>query len=367
MECHMEPMRIWAGLDTGADRSRLCIIDSDHRSLADLELPSTPTAVLEALKEVGTAEIQEIAMEAGSTSVHLAHALKTAGLPATLYHPTHVSRYLRLRRNKTDQNDALGLAEIAKLQLPSMSRVHLRSTEMQQLRTKLLFRHRLNRQRVAAEGMIRSLIRLHGGKLNLPFKSPSSAQEVTNELMRFSTGHIDLSHEVTPLMELCSTMRRYLHRLDLEIDRLARENPVCSRFLQIPGIGPICALSFYTLIEDPRRFERTSDVGAYLGLTPKVLQSGASLRHRNVTRAGNALTRSHLSCAAASVLAARTRASPLKIWGAQLAKKVGQKKARIAVARRLAVTMLAMWKSGANYEPVLLEPLRTSKEGIAVG
>jgi transposase len=148
-------------------------------------------------------------------------------------------------------------------------------------------------------------------------------------------------------------MRNYLTAVDGDLRKWAEAHPVCSRFLEIPGIGPLCAVSFYTAIEDPNRFNSAADVGPYLGLTPKVLQSGISLKHGPISKMGNKLTRSHLVSSATVIFAGRIKDHPLKIWGLKLAQRAGASKARVAVARRMAVTMLAMWKNGTRYEAYL--------------
>jgi len=224
-----------------------------------------------------------------------------------------------MRRNKTDRNEALGLAELAKLQLPSVGKVHLKSGATQQLRSKLVLRQKLTMHRVACENMMRSLIRLHGGQFSLPFKSVQARSVLNAEIARLKREiGIDLSTELTPLLDLCTSLRRFLDRLEKQLGAWARAHPACSRFLAIPGVGPITAISFYTAIEDPGRFPKAASVGRYLGRAPNIGRSGLMMRHGRISRMGNKLTRSHLSLAAASVLAERTSDNPLKRWGAKL-------------------------------------------------
>jgi transposase len=152
--------------------------------------------------------------------------------------------------------------------------------------------------------------------------------------------------------------------MDEEISALVTHNPVCLRFMEIPGIGPLSAISFYSAIEDPWRFSDPSDVGAYLGLTPKVSQSGVSLRHGRISRMGSTLTRAHLVNSASVMFAGRIKDCPLKQWGLAVAARAGTAKARIAVARRLAVIMLAIWKSGRKYDSALTAPKVYAEAGV---
>jgi transposase len=298
--------------------------------------------------------IREIAVEASSLAIHIAHALRAEGLPVAVYEARQVSRYLRLRKNKTDRNDALGLAEIAKLHLPSIASVFVKSPAIHVLRSRLVLRAQVARQKLAYERMLHSFIRLYGGRMK---SSRSDALFASNALAQAAQlkagGQPDISPEVASLVDLCLCHRKLLKVLDTQLADWVRDHPVCAPFLEVPGIGPICAVSFYTAIEDPTRFRCAADVGPYLGLTPRISQSGSSLRTGRISRAGNSLTRSHLNMAAGILLSPRTRDNPLSAWALQLAARAGRGKARTALARRLAVTLLAMWKSGQSFDPGL--------------
>ena len=350
---------LWAGLDTGAETSRLCVINGELAPVLDATLNSTAEEIIAALAP-SRAHIVEIAAEATSSSIPLARGLRDAGYRVILYEAWQVSRYLRVRRNKTDNNDARGLAELAKLQLPSMRPVYLKSLEAQRLRAKLQFRHKLLRQRLTCENMMRSLIRLHGGGKVKPGHVAWTVERNVRaalDTVRGETG-IDLSDDVLPLLDLAVAIRHFVERLDKDFVALARAHPVCSRFLQIPGVGPICAISFYTAVEDPFRFAHAADIGPYLGLTPKVRQSGTSRRHGHISKLGNLLTRSHLVMAATILMQDKMDDMPLKAWALSLAERAGSGKARVALARRLAVIMLAMWKNGSEFDEMLPSPHR---------
>jgi len=348
------PVPIWIGLDVGDRTSRFAAIDSQMQLVGEGEEETDPDRLALALQSLPDTPIREIAVEASSLSIHLSHRLRALGLPVAVYEARRASRYLKLRGNKTDRNDAKGLAEIAKLRLPSIPRVHVKSPETHQLRAKLLLRTKLTRQKVACEGMLRALIRLHGGRLKKSKSETAYRAAVMAEAAHLSAcGQPDISKEVAALLDICMAHRRIVNLMDIELAERAAVNPVCSAFLAVPGIGPICALSFYTAIEDPTRFEAASDVGPYLGLTPKTSQSGKSRRSGRISRAGNRLTRSHLNMAAGVLLRSRTKDHPLRSWALKLAERSGRGKARTALARRLAVTLLAMWKSGKPFDPAL--------------
>jgi transposase len=139
--------------------------------------------------------------------------------------------------------------------------------------------------------------------------------------------------------------------MDQALLQTAKADPICERLMSIPGVGPICAISFFTAVEDPTRFKRSSDVAAYLGLTPVVRQSGDFARTGRISKMGNSLTRSHLVTAATSLLWTSKSESDLRNWGLELMKRVGSQRARVAVARKLAILMLVLWKSGERFIP----------------
>jgi transposase len=137
--------------------------------------------------------------------------------------------------------------------------------------------------------------------------------------------------------------------MNKNLAELAKRHPVCRNFLKISGVGPICALSFYSAIDDPARFHRNADVGPYLGMVPTVRQSGLSTSRRRISKMGDAMTRSYLVTAALVHL--RHGKTALSDWGLGLVEKKGKGRAQIAVARKLAVMMLAMWRSNEQYDP----------------
>jgi transposase len=164
------------------------------------------------------------------------------------------------------------------------------------------------------------------------------------------TYRIDLSTDVEPLVCLSEATRNFIQKLDKSLKTVAKDNPVCRRFLEIPGVGPICALSFYASIGDPNRFNRNADVGPYLGMVPVLRQSGQSTARLRISKRGDAMTRTYLAQAAMTHL--RVGSTALAAWGSRLKDRAGANRAQIAVGRKLAVIMIGMWKTGASYDPM---------------
>lgn len=343
---------LWVGLDVAADTTRVCIINDTGSVRHEETVSTSANAVATLLANYSTDEIKLIGIEAGGFGMHLTRKLRALDYPVAVYEARKVSKFLKIRRHKTDTNDARGLADVARLGTEIVSTVYIKSLECQQLRSKLAMRHRLILQRMSGEGFIRSLLRLHGGRLKQIRSTrelrPIVEAEIDNIL---SSEGIDLGPSIRPMLTLCESIRNFLDTLNQELLLTARENEACRLFLDIPGVGPICALSFYSAIEDPSRFRRTANVAAYLGLVPNIKQSGLQFRREGISKMGSKMTRCHLVTAASVHLGASKKATQLRAWGDALAERIGRSKAKVAVARKLSITMLTIWKQKTNYRP----------------
>jgi transposase len=169
----------------------------------------------------------------------------------------------------------------------------------------------------------------------------------------FGKGVTRLTSELRHLLDHCEAMVIYQQAMDEELKRVALGNEVCRRFMDIPGIGPICALNFYAIVGEPERFRRSADIGAYFGLTPSVRQSGLTTRTGRISRMGSTVMRGLLVQASITFMRSSSADSQLGDWAARIAQRRGKGRARVALARKLATVMLAMWKTGESYQPRL--------------
>jgi transposase len=344
----MTRKHLWVGLDIGVETMACCVIDDDGGVKLEERLPTSAVALKDFLRPIRR-KVSLIALEAGSTSIHLARSLLRFGFLVSVFDTRQVSRYLKIRQNKTDKNDARGLAEIARTGRLVVSKVYLKDPEIQHLRSTLVMRQNLLRMRMVGEGAIRSIIRLNGGRLKSSKTAAALRRDVNDELCRLRKFEkVDLRQEIEPILKLCESLRLYLKHSESVLAVVAKQNQPCRRFMEIPGVGPICALSFYTAIGDPSRFDRNADVGPYLGMTPLVRQSGQTVARLRISKMGSRMTRSHLITAAG--LHIRWADSAIRDWGIALQERAGKGRARVAVARKLAVTMIAIWKTGRAYE-----------------
>lgn len=141
-------------------------------------------------------------------------------------------------------------------------------------------------------------------------------------------------------------------QVDRDLRIMARSKEVCRRFMGIPGVGPICTLTFYAAVSEPYRFRRSADVGCYLGLTPRIYQSGLTRRVGRISKMGNKDARSLLVTASTRFMTHSPRDVAIYAWAKGVELRRGKFKSRVALARKLAGVMLAMWKSGEPYRPL---------------
>ncbi|HVK54331.1 MAG TPA: IS110 family transposase [Burkholderiales bacterium] len=342
----------WVGLDVAADSLVACVLDEEGRVRAEQSLTKCPTEVARFIEANAPTSEPIIGIEAGGLATSLTRKLRDAGYRVHAFETRQASRFLAIRQNKTDRNDARGIAEIVRIGRGTVAEVYVKSTECQQLRSKLALREKLVRHRMAGESAIGAVFRLNGGRLGPRHSAGSLRRTVMAELSRIQIEEsLDLSADVMPVLDICESIRLHLEATDRELLKFAREHSVCARFMQIPGVGFLTAISVLSAIEDPERFSQIEDVGAYFGLVPKIRQSGQSSRHVGITRMGNKMTRTHLVAAASAMLRQKSADCDLKDWAVTLRERAGFRTARTALARKLATVMVSMWKSGEPFQP----------------
>ena len=166
---------------------------------------------------------------------------------------------------------------------------------------------------------------------------------------RARRGRPELIAAVEPLLKAREAVERQIADLDRKVMRLARSDAQVRRFMTAPGVGAITALCFRVTIDDPTRFKKSSSVGAYVGLTTRRYASGEIDWTGRISKCGDAMLRSYLYEAANVLLTRVAKWSVLKAWGIRLAKRSGLRKAKVAVARKLAVILHRMWIDGTEF------------------
>ena len=246
------------------------------------------------------------------------------------------------QRNKTDAADALGLAHL--MRTGWFRQAHVKTDQAYRLRLLLIQRRNLKRKFLDLENTIRHSLKSFGVRLNKVGRGGFDAA------VRTASADDPLTAELMDCMleARAALWKQYLKLHDLVV-KIVAQDALCRRLMAIPGVGPITALTFVTAIDDPARFRRSRNVAAYFGLTSKRWQSGTSIDIQGrISKAGDPDVRRALYEAASAMLTRFKGTTTLKTWGMKLAKRC-HKKAVVAVARKLAVIMHAMWRDGTEY------------------
>ena len=334
-------MELFVGLDVSLNSVSICIVTADGVAQWQGKSLSEPAALITALSPYRN-EIKLIGIEACPLSEWLYGALIESGFPTVCIETRHAQRFMSSRPNKTDRSDARGIAEM--MRLGHFRPVHVKSKASQLVRTVLIARQKFVDHLVAIELTIRGLLKVHGLKIGAVHRCAFAAKV---EALLADAPELRLAIE--PLLESRNAMRKQKVLLDRRLSQLAREDEICKRFMTIPGVGPIVSLAFKATIDDPRRFQNSKGVAAHLGLTPRIYQSGEIDRSGNISKCGDKLMRHALYEAANSHLRISKKWSSLRAWGVKLAKRVGAKKACVAVARKLAIVMHYMWMEETDF------------------
>jgi transposase len=333
-------MPSYAGFDVGQRATQLCIIDPQGVVLWTGKVATDPQALGEALRGHAPGLVRAV-LESGALSGWLAAGLLAAGWPVVCIDARAAHGALK-GRSKTDRGDALGLARLA--QTGWYKAVRLKSRESIEQRSLLVARERLVRIRRDLLNQIRGLLKPLG--LVLPRTTP---KRLAARIEAWLEGAPGMRPAIAALLAACASVKDELARLDRLIVRQAAADPVCRRLAGIPGVGAITAACFKSAIDAPGRFAQARQVAAYLGLTPKRWQSGEVDHKGGISKAGNGMARHLLYEAANSLLARVRRPCALRDWGLALQARVGGKKARVSVARKLAMLMHRLWVRETDF------------------
>lgn len=339
-------MKTYVGLDVSLDETAVCVVGEDGQVLAERKVPSTVEAIAAfvAAKSPGTVRI---GLETGSLSVWLHGELRARGLPVICIDARHAKAALSMRINKTDRNDAAGLAQV--MRTGWYRETHVKSGPSHLARALLASRALLVGMRGDIANQIRGLLKTFGVVMGKPVGGfRKKAAEVTAADLADSP---ELARLVETLLATRDEVSRRISALDREVMRVARANEACRRFMTAPGVGGVVALSVWAAIDEPARFRHSTSVGAYFGLTPRRYASGEVDRTGRVSKCGDKGVRTHLYEAANVILTRIKRPSMLQAWGLELARRAGFKKAKVAVARKLSVILHRMWRDGTEFRP----------------
>jgi len=307
-------------------------------------LVNAPLALISLLQVLtnNNYRFKRIGLEAGPLSQWLFSALAEAGLPVICVETRHMRAVLKARINKTDRNDARGIAQMMRVGL--YRPVHVKTLRSQKLRMLLTHRKLLQSKAIAIENDLRATLRNFGLKVGMvgTVKFEARIKELVEDLP-------DLAILVEPLLVVRRVLREQLGILHRRVLAVVRDDEVCRRLMTVPGVGPVVALTYRVTIDVPARFRNSKAVGAVFGLTPARDQSGERDRSGAISRCGDEMMRMMLYEAAQIMLMRSAKWSWLKAWAMKIARHRGMKKAVVALARRLAVIMHRVWVDGTEF------------------
>ena len=334
-------MEHFAGMDVSVKETCVCIVDEAGKIVREVKVASEPDALLAVLKSP-TYCFKRIGLEAGPLSQWLFSELTEIGLPVICVEARHMRAVLKAQINKTDRNDARGIAQMMRAGL--YRPVHVKTLRSQKLRVLLTHRKLLQSKTIAIENDLRATLRNFGLKVGVvgTMKFEARIKELVQNVP-------ELAVLVEPLRVVRRALREQISLLHRRLLGIVRDDEVCRRLMTIPGVGPVVALTYRATVDVPARFRNSKAVGAVFGLTPSKYQSGELDRNGAISRCGDEMMRVMLYEAAQVLLVRSTKWSWLKAWAMQIARRRGLKKAIVALARRLAVVMHRIWVDGTEF------------------
>jgi transposase len=334
-------MEQYGGIDVSLDSASVCIVDAQGKILKEAKVASEPEALIAWFAAHGT-PMARIGLEAGPLSQWLFAEMKAAGLAVELLETRHVRAAFKAMPVKTDRKDARGIAQL--MRLGWFRPVHCTSLPAQEVRALLTTRKLLQAKRHDVEMSLRGVLRGFGLKVG-----PTTPKTFEGRVRELVTQHGTLQTIADALLKARAVLEQEFKALEKRLSALARAHEPTRRLMTTPGVGAIVALTFASAIDDPARFRSSRRVGAHFGLTPRKHQSGETDVTGRISRIGDHGVRVALYEAANVILTRAVRGSDLKSWALRVAKRAGMKKAKVALARKLAVVLHRMLANGTTF------------------
>jgi transposase len=334
-------MEHFAGIDVSLKDSSVCVVDAAGKIVREAKVASEPEALIAWFRGLGI-EVTLIGLEAGPLSQWLHAGLGKAGFEAALLETRHVKAALSAMVVKTDRKDARGIAQL--LRMGWFRPVHRKSPDAQEVRALLVGRKLLQAKLRDVEQSIRGILRGFGLKVGEVSKGKFAAR-----IRELAAGHEMLETITGAMLAAREGLLAEFMRLHRRMLAIARADAVCRRLMTAPGVGALVSIAFRTAVDDPARFRSAKAVGAHFGLTPKRYQSGETDVTGGISKVGDAMVRTALYEAANVMLSRTTRFSALKRWAVDVARRRGLKRAKVALARKLAGVLHRMWADGTEF------------------
>src|SRR5215204_389821 len=333
-------MKHYAGIDVSLESASVCIVDERGLIVREGKVASEPEALIGWLAKPG-AEVELIGLEAGPLSQWLHGGLSQAGLKVELLETRHVRAAFKAMSVKTDRKDARGIAQL--MRLGWYRAVHCKSLPAQEMRALLVAHKQLH----AVEMSVRGILRNFGAKVG-----QTTARGFEGRMRALVEGQPTLQAIADALLAGRTVLVRELAALEKRVRSAARHDDRVKLMMTAPGVGSIVGLNYVSAIDVPQRFRSSRSVGPHFGMTPTRYQSGEIDISGRISKVGDGSVRSALYEAAHIILTKPVKnAGALKRWALAIAKRAGKKKAKVALARRLAVILHRMWMDGTPFDP----------------
>jgi transposase len=342
-------MEYYAGIDVSLESASVCIVDAKGSIVREGKAASEPAMLIKWLKDGGV-ELTRIGLEAGPLSQWLYGGMTRAGLAVELLETRHVRAAFRTMPVKTDRKDAHGIAQL--MRLGWFRSVHCKSLPSQEIRALLTARKLMQGKLHDVELSLRGILRGFGLKVG-----KTTPRTFEGRILELVAGQPILQEVADALLAARAMLARQFASLDQRIHKTARQDERVKLLMSVPGVGSVVAMAFVAAVDDPARFKSSKNVGAHFGLTPRRYQSGETDVTGRISKCGDAGVRSLLFDAAHIVLTKPVKqAGALKRWAMALVKRAGKRKAKVALARRLAVILHRMWLSGTPFDAAKTAP-----------
>jgi transposase len=334
-------MDYYAGIDVSMEYSSVCVVDGAGKIVREGKVASEVGALIIWFNSLGL-NLVRIGLEAGPLSQWLFAGMRDAGLAVELLETRHVRNAFKTMPVKTDRKDARGIAEL--MRLGWFRPVHCKSMEAQETRAILTARKQMQAKLHDVEGSLRGILRGFGLKVGKT--TPKTFDGRIRELV---AGHPTLETVAAGMLSARAALLLAFNGFEKRVRVMARQDARARLLMTTPSVGAITALTYASAIDDPARFKSSKSVGAHFGMTPKKYQSGETDYSGRISKAGDGSVRTCLYEAAHVMLTRPVKGSALKSWAMRLAKRAGMQKAKVALARKLAVIMHRMLVEGKPF------------------
>lgn len=334
----------YAGIDVSLECSSVCVVEESGKIVREAKVASEPDALVSWFAGLGL-RLSRIGLEAGPLSQWLYGGLRQAGLAVELLETRHVRAAFKTMPVKSDRNDARGMAQL--MRLGWFRPVHCKSLGAQEVRALLTARKLIQAKLHDVENSLRGILRGFGLKVGKTTK-----RSFAGRIRELVAGHDSLTVIGQAVLGVHAVLLREFNGLETRVRDLARRDGKARLLMTVPGVGPIVALTYASAIDDPARFRSSKATGAHFGLTPTRYQSGERDVSGRISKVGDAAVRSGLYEAANIILIKPIKGcTELKSWATRIARRAGPRKAKVALARKLAVILHRMLADGQPFDP----------------